>query len=1089
MPAKLIGHGVSFLRSIRAVGLREAIAEKIRYVGRRSGLAGPEERAAFAAEIAGLREEVRRLERSIEWLGGCLAEQARSVSWLARNHTPAAMAAAAPGATPLVSVILPVWNRRSQVLDAVASVRAQTFRDWELLVVDDGSSDGTREALAPLLEEDPRIRLLAIEHRGAAFARNHGLAASRGAIVAYLDSDDVWFPTFLAAVVEGFRVHEDRDAAYGVLLVARGDDSPPFILGERFDRRSLRDGNFVPLPAFAHRRSLYERLGGFDEDLSRLNDWELVIRYTAERAPLELAVVAGESRVGPWRRISNEESYAFNDWKIRRKHPPEIAVRPRVLYALEYEPTLSESYIQAELACARHWGVEIEIWAENAAPAPCPTGVPVHRGRLRDVIERMRPHVVHVHHLHRGLRYLPDARAAGAAMTVRGHGVEFDRGLVDELAAAYGVERVYVFPHQATPFGQAQPKLRAMSVAFDADRYRPAPRKDPRLVVRASLAAPAKGLATFIRLAARFRSHRFVLFACKSIGYPDHLDELRELSRSLGDPVDLRVDRPYAEVEAVVGDAAVYLHSPTLEDPYGMPISIAEAMATGCWVIARRCPEAEAYVGDAGAFYETEDEAAGLIAQSASWPEEEWRNVRRRSVERAFGQFAADVVLRPLLDDWVRLAERPPLRHDPDGSRVWTASDGGGSRGLQVVPFPDGTIDGDGADDGGCLAFRNPQGAAQAYFRLARPHPFTGRSVDVEVEVFADVDDALRVEYDSTDLSVRVLPTLPGAFKPTPAVPLPAAADWRTVSFTIEDGRWTPSLNGCDFRIVSRRPQGLPLRLRRVEIGVRGESEDHGTASIRFDVPDRPAVSIIIPTWNHRVLVTECLRALAARTPPVCEVIVVDDGSSDGTAAHLAGIAGVRVVALATNGGFAKACNAGAREARAERLLFLNDDTVPLAGWLEPMLAALERDESIGAVGSRLLFPGASVIQHAGIELGDRAPRNRLRLFPADVEEAAVDRFVEAVTGACLLIRRALFENVGGFDEGFLNGCEDVDLCLRIQELGRRVLYCAASVLIHHESATRDMDDAAREVANLERLMRRWPGWRTRGVEPALAPA
>ena len=82
---------------------------------------------------------------------------------------------------------------------------------------------------------------------------------------------------------------------------------------------------------------------------------------------------------------------------------------------------------------------------------------------------------------------------------------------------------------------------------------------------------------------------------------------------------------------------------------------------------------------------------------------------------------------------------------------------------------------------------------------------------------------------------------------------------------------------------------------------------------------------------------------------------------------------------------------------------------------------------------------------------------------------------VPAVTGACLLVRRALFEEVGGFDEAFLNGCEDVDLCLRIGEKGLRTLYCASSTLLHHECATRGVRDADRERANLARLMRRYP--------------
>ena len=598
MRSPLLRHGLSFLRTARVLGMREAFVEKVRYLGRRSGLAGPEETAALRAEIAAARaaaesraeataiaERRAETERALRAARDQLARQGDSLRWLAQNHATPPVAPTS-GSRPLVSVVLPVWNRRQQVLEAIESVLAQSYDHWELLVVDDGSTDGTRDVIRGLLA-DPRIRLVLQEHRGAAAARNHALAESRGEIVAYLDSDDVWYPTFLAAVVQALEEQPSRDAVYAALLVSHPDPAETFLRGAPFDRESLLEGNFIPMTAFAHRRRLCERYGGFDEAMTRLIDWDLILRYTAESKPLQIPVVAGEYRFGPWPRISNEESLEFNTWKIRRKYARLPAAQPRVLYALEYAPTLSESYIQAEIACMRRWGVEIELWAEHDPPAPCATGVPLHRGTLARAIAKVRPDVVHAHHLHRALRYLPEVAAAGLRMTVRGHGVEFDPGRLHELLSSTNVGAVYVFPHQAEVLVRADGKLRTMSVAFDPDRYFPSQQKDPRLVVRASLAAPAKGLATFLHLANRHRSHRFVLFACWSIGYPHHLEELRELNRSLGDPVDLRVDRPYEEIEAVVREAAIYLHTPTLAEPYGMPISIGGGH--GNWLF-RDCP-------------------------------------------------------------------------------------------------------------------------------------------------------------------------------------------------------------------------------------------------------------------------------------------------------------------------------------------------------------------------------------------------------------------------------------------------------------------------------------------------------------------
>ena len=246
----LLRHTLSFLRTARSSGLREAVAEKIRHAGRRSGLAGPEERAALGAETAALRAELRTLRESVAALGSRIALQAQSLQWLARNHAAPAPAAADTSRAPLVSIVLPVWNRERRIREAIASVRAHTFENGELVVFADGSTDGTRAAVAECLG-DPRIRLVTAEHRGAAAARNRGLTASGGEIIAYLDSDDVWFPGFLASVAAAFAAHPDRDAAYGALLISHPDPAQTYLRGAPFDRDRLLEGNFIPMTAFA----------------------------------------------------------------------------------------------------------------------------------------------------------------------------------------------------------------------------------------------------------------------------------------------------------------------------------------------------------------------------------------------------------------------------------------------------------------------------------------------------------------------------------------------------------------------------------------------------------------------------------------------------------------------------------------------------------------------------------------------------------------------------------------------------------------------------------------------------------------------
>ncbi len=217
-----------------------------------------------------------------------------------------------------------------------------------------------------------------------------------------------------------------------------------------------------------------------------------------------------------------------------------------------------------------------------------------------------------------------------------------------------------------------------------------------------------------------------------------------------------------------------------------------------------------------------------------------------------------------------------------------------------------------------------------------------------------------------------------------------------------------------------------------------------------------PTCAIVIPVFNKAELTRQCLEAIRKNTCfPDYEVIVVDNNSTDETAELLAGLEPpFRSIRNAENLGFARACNAGARTASSEYVLFLNNDTIPQPGWLVPMVGVLREQPDVGIVGSKLLYPCQDLIQHAGLGFIDSSPYHIWRLFPPDFPEANIEKEIEAVTGACMLVRRRLFDELGGFDEGYLNGFEDVDFCLRARELGRKIVYCPRSVLYHLESMT-----------------------------------
>ncbi|OGJ86643.1 MAG: hypothetical protein A2268_13120 [Candidatus Raymondbacteria bacterium RifOxyA12_full_50_37] len=232
--------------------------------------------------------------------------------------------------------------------------------------------------------------------------------------------------------------------------------------------------------------------------------------------------------------------------------------------------------------------------------------------------------------------------------------------------------------------------------------------------------------------------------------------------------------------------------------------------------------------------------------------------------------------------------------------------------------------------------------------------------------------------------------------------------------------------------------------------------------------------SIIIVTFNNRGLTETCIESLVKNTAwQNYEIIIVDNNSTDGTREYLHTIAGfVRVHDNQANEGFAKACNTGASLATGPILLFLNNDTeISDPAWLDALMEEFA-DQETAIAGPKLLFSNGT-IQHAGVVFAiNNFPYHLYQHFPAAYGPACLRREFQAVTGACLAIRAALFASCGGFDQGYVNGWEDIDLCLRIRALGKKVLYSPKSVIVHHEGQSTGRNEHM--ANNQERFEKTW---------------
>lgn len=221
-----------------------------------------------------------------------------------------------------------------------------------------------------------------------------------------------------------------------------------------------------------------------------------------------------------------------------------------------------------------------------------------------------------------------------------------------------------------------------------------------------------------------------------------------------------------------------------------------------------------------------------------------------------------------------------------------------------------------------------------------------------------------------------------------------------------------------------------------------------------------PRVTVIVPTKDAPEHLGRCLDSIFSRsTYPNFGVLVVDSGTTDPDALRIVDSHPVEVLSVDGPFNFSRVNNLGARDGDGDFVVFLNNDTeVETPDWLETLVSLGEPD-GVGAVGPLLLYPNGRV-QHAGVVLGLRGTADHImRGFSATADGYAgslsCTREVSGVTAACMLMRRRLFVELGGFDEHFATHYQDVDLCLRIRRSGRRILFTPRAVLRHHEGATR----------------------------------
>lgn len=256
--------------------------------------------------------------------------------------------------------------------------------------------------------------------------------------------------------------------------------------------------------------------------------------------------------------------------------------------------------------------------------------------------------------------------------------------------------------------------------------------------------------------------------------------------------------------------------------------------------------------------------------------------------------------------------------------------------------------------------------------------------------------------------------------------------------------------------------------------------------------------SIIIPVHNNLDYTKRCIEGIRKMKGLFnIELILIDNASTDGTAEYLKNLneetkgnksLQFEIISNHNNENYAFVNNRGAEIAKGKYLVFLNNDTYPFPGWLDAIEKEFRSNPDVGIQGAKLLYENGT-IQHAGMIFGERPGRPEEpyhAYLTADPSLPLVDRRREMqfVTGACLAIRTELFRQIGGFDEKYVFGWEDTDLCMKVNSSGKKIIYNPEVVLYHYESITKKLRqsngedllalDTPKELRNRERFMKRW---------------
>ena len=260
------------------------------------------------------------------------------------------------------------------------------------------------------------------------------------------------------------------------------------------------------------------------------------------------------------------------------------------------------------------------------------------------------------------------------------------------------------------------------------------------------------------------------------------------------------------------------------------------------------------------------------------------------------------------------------------------------------------------------------------------------------------------------------------------------------------------------------------------------DSLDESLDELRLVFPsvESPQVSIVVPVYNEYRVTMRCLQSILENSEGASyEIIIADDCSDDLTVSMADRVANISIVRTETNSRFLANCNGAAATARGDYILFLNNDTAVCSNWLEPLLDTMLHDDTVGIVGSKLLFPDGRLQEAGGIMWRDASAWNFGRMDDPGKPEYNYRKEVDYISGAALMICAGLWRQLGGFDQRYRPAYyEDADLAFEVRKAGYKVVYQPLSHVFHFEGVSHGTDLGSGikkyQLQNQEKFRDKW---------------